>query len=156
MEPDDWRKPIQLPLIYLISYIPDDKAGTETFFPLMVVCREILRAAQFPIRAPMQRFKPQDLQQPSLPIKGLAIARAVEHPGNFNAFIDLLVENQIATRWQHSQSESNRGFGHSHGRHLAKLLAKSMHVLDPSSRSLDIVFRDIKRDILQVCLGPEA
>ncbi|WON75333.1 hypothetical protein R5L00_07625 [Nitrosospira sp. Is2] len=91
-----------------------------------------------------------------MPIKGLAIARAVEHPGNFNAFIDLLVENQIATRWQHSQSESNRGFGHSHGRHLAKLLAKSMHVLDPSSRSLDIVFRDIKRDILQVCLGPEA
>src|SRR5688500_5618345 len=77
----------------------------------------------------------------------------MEHPGNFNAFIDLLVENQIATRWQHSQSGSNRGFGHSHGRHLAKLLAKSMHVLDPSSRSLNIVFRDIKRDILQVCLG---
>ena len=39
-EPDDWRKPIQLPLIYLISYVPDDKAGTEPFFPLIVVCRE--------------------------------------------------------------------------------------------------------------------
>ena len=72
MEPDDWRKPIQLPLIYLINYVPDDKAGTEPFFPLMVVCREILRAVQFLIRAPMH-FKPQDLQQPSLPIKGLAI-----------------------------------------------------------------------------------
>ena len=82
-EPDDWRKPIQLPLIYLISYVPDDKAGTEPFFPLMVVCREILRAAQFPIRAPMQRFKPQDLQQQSLPIKGLAIGVRRGAPGQF-------------------------------------------------------------------------
>jgi hypothetical protein len=148
-EPDDWQKPIQLPLIYLISCVLDDKAGTEPFFPLIVVCREILRAAQFPIRAPMQ-LKPQDFQQPSLPMKGLAIGARRGAPRNFNAFIDLLVENQIATRWQHSQSGSNRGFGHSHGRHLAKLLAKSLHVLDPSSRSLDIVFRDTKRE---VCLG---
>jgi hypothetical protein len=41
----------------LISYVPDDKAGTEPFFPLIRV-QGILRAAQFPIRAPMQRLSP--------------------------------------------------------------------------------------------------
>lgn len=75
---------------------PDDKAGTEPFFPLMIVCREILRAAQFPIRAPMQRFKPQDLQQPSLPIKGLAIGARRGAPGQFQRLYRLAVRESYS------------------------------------------------------------